>query len=230
MQHTTIGDTTTFYSTTEESRIDNTVSSDNIRFLVKFTNDFSKQIKYAYGMNQIINNRYTSFEILHSNNEDLYKGQVNLAPAGYWAYEVYEVSWEGSVVDLAPATAPSNETEVLTPRSDNGVNNGRIEIGKMLSSDTELANEIIYSEYNALSDDVYIYPFADSTVSYFVDGCTDPNFYNYNRFANRDDGSCIAIVYGCTDPNSTTYNVNANVDNGTCDFDGVWDSNAYWNI
>ncbi len=54
MQHTTIGNTTTFYCTTEESRINNSVSSANVRFLIKLTNDFAGTVKYVYGQNQAI--------------------------------------------------------------------------------------------------------------------------------------------------------------------------------
>ena len=51
MQHTTIGNTTTFYSTTEESRINTSVDASKIRFLIKLTNEFSRQVKYVYGQN-----------------------------------------------------------------------------------------------------------------------------------------------------------------------------------
>ena len=31
-------------------------------------------------------------------NPDMFLGQINLLPAGHWKYEVYEVSWIGTVV------------------------------------------------------------------------------------------------------------------------------------
>jgi hypothetical protein len=229
MQHTTIGNTTTFYSTTEESRINTSVAASNIRFLLKLTNDFSKQVKYAYGQNQIINNRYSSFEIFHNTTEEIVTGNVNLTPAGYWTYEVYEISFIGTPT-LTDSTVPLNETAVFSPvNDDKGVNNGRIEIGKLLSSDTELGKEVIYNEYIVAEEDSYIYPFADSNTSNVVNGCTDPNALNYNASATNDDGTCSYNAYGCTDVNANNYDATATSDNGSCTFDspyGCMDINA----
>lgn len=48
-----------------------------------------------------------------------------------------------------------------------------------------------------------------------IEGCTDPNFDNYNSAANVDDGSCAneteETIYGCTDPNACNYNPDATV-------------------
>ena len=41
-------------------------------------------------------------------------------------------------------------------------------------------------------------------------GCTDPKMYNFNRFSNTDDGSCIPLFYGCIDSNAINFNVDAN--------------------
>ena len=50
-----------------------------------------------------------------------------------------------------------------------------------------------------------------------VVGCMDSTALNYNSSANVEiQGSCIEVVEGCTDPTMFNYNVNANVDNGGC--------------
>jgi len=50
-------------------------------------------------------------------------------------------------------------------------------------------------------------------------GCTDPDAYNYNETATKNDGSCEYIL-GCTDPTSTNYNSAASKDDGTCSYEG----------
>jgi len=228
MQHTTIGSTTTFYCTTEESRINKSVSADNIRFLVKLTNDFSGTVKFVYAQNIIINNRYTSFEIFYNTNEDILTGNVNLNPEGYWTYEIFEISWIGSP-SLTNSTAPLSETTILSIDDTHGVNNGLIENGKLLSSDAENGQEVQYSEYVSGDVDTYVYPFQDSTTSNVINGCTDGNAINYNANATTDDGSCTYNTYGCTDPAATNYSPTATADNGSCTFDflyGCMDSTA----
>ena len=50
-----------------------------------------------------------------------------------------------------------------------------------------------------------------------IEGCTDPDYVEYNSNANIDDGSCSTIaVYGCTNSDYVEYNANANVDDGSC--------------
>ena len=218
MQHTTIGNTTTFYSTTEESRINKSVPAANIKFLVKFTNEFSKNFVYAYAQNQNINNRFTSFDINHGTSEDILTGTVNLSPAGYWSYEIFEISFVGTP-SLTDSTVPLDENTTLAPSDDHGINNGLIEIGKVLSSETALGKEITYLENESPADDSYIYPYADSGVSNVVNGCTDINANNYNANATIDDGSCAYHVYGCMDINANNQNPLATIENGSCTYD-----------
>tara|TARA_B110000196_G_scaffold34971_1_gene26339 strand:+ start:181 stop:792 length:612 start_codon:yes stop_codon:yes gene_type:complete len=55
-------------------------------------------------------------------------------------------------------------------------------------------------------------------------GCIDPAAYNYESFADYDDGSCLYIL-GCTDPEADNYNPDAGLEplNG-CDYscEVVW--------
>ena len=59
-----------------------------------------------------------------------------------------------------------------------------------------------------------------------VSGCTDPNMFGYNPWANVDDGSCVPIVTGCTDPAASNYNSNANTNDNSCVYPGCTDPTA----
>ena len=51
-------------------------------------------------------------------------------------------------------------------------------------------------------------------------GCTDPNFIEFNPYAITDDGSCAtAVVEGCRYENASNYNPLANVDDNSCVFE-----------
>ena len=63
MIHGTYNQPYTFYTTTEENRIDKAVPSSQIRFLYKFTNGMDRNVVYAYGQSQMVNNRYTKVVI-----------------------------------------------------------------------------------------------------------------------------------------------------------------------
>ena len=74
---------------------------------------------------------------------DRYSGRLNLIPAGYYKYGVYEVSWIGTV-DIAIATAPATETDVLPVDNDNGVVEGLVAIGKLYLSERDGSEEVQY--------------------------------------------------------------------------------------
>ena len=50
-----------------------------------------------------------------------------------------------------------------------------------------------------------------------VQGCTDPDYIEYDTTATADDGSCLTlVVFGCTDSDYLEYNASANTDDGSC--------------
>lgn len=64
-------------------------------------------------------------------------------------------------------------------------------------------------------------PFAnveDGSCEPVVEGCTDENSVNFNPLANTDDGSCIPVILGCTDSTALNYNPLANTDDNSCEF------------
>jgi hypothetical protein len=139
---------------TEENRINVSVLKSHIRFLVKFSNDLSGEVFYCYpakkgGGALDIENRFTDMYFKYDATPDRYAGEVNLIPAGYYKYEVYEVSWvnvvPGPVGEDPPLYPnwPATEIDVLIPLSDdNGIVQGLIDIGKLyLAEDIDIGTE-----------------------------------------------------------------------------------------
>jgi hypothetical protein len=142
---------------TEDNRIDTSVAKTLIRHLFKFTNDMDKSIVYAYAKNQNIENRYTYFAFLYNATPDIYLGRVDLKPAGYWKYEVYEVSWAAEVI-LSSGFAPATETDVLSPPDpDKGVVQGLVTKGKMYVADASGTAQVQYNQYVEPTTTNYIY-------------------------------------------------------------------------
>ena len=60
-------------------------------YLMKFTNDMSGSVKWAYPEVRIENNRYVLLWVSNSSlaDENIYEGKVNFDETGYWKYEVF---------------------------------------------------------------------------------------------------------------------------------------------
>ena len=157
MIHATIDSNAVFIVTTEEKRIDTGVPSTQIRYLFKLTNDMSENVVYAYGQSQGVNDRYTKVQI-NTGVNNVYTGTVNFSPSGYWTYEIFEVSWQGSSVALSETTAPSTEKEIITPADPEiGVVQGSIEKGKLNVAEASGSEEVKYTEHSAPTGTNYIY-------------------------------------------------------------------------
>ena len=158
MQHITYGQNGVFYFSTEDKRIDTSVPSSQIRFLAKFTNDLSGSVKYAYGQNQTLNDRFTKLEFEHNTTERIASGRVNLKPYGFWKYELYEVSFNGTVPTLDVNTAPMNETDTANDTSGtHGTIKGLVEQGKLLVSETSGSEQVRYTQYEESTSTNYIH-------------------------------------------------------------------------
>ncbi len=143
---------------TEDNRIDTSVASTQIRHLVKFTNDLDKSVHYAYGAAETIKDRYTKIPIGYaSTSPDMYSGETKLFPAGYWKYEVYEVSWVGTVT-VSLGYAPATEDDVLSPVADTkGVVQGLVTKGKMYLAERNGTEQVQYTQRQEPSETNYIY-------------------------------------------------------------------------
>tara|TARA_R110002167_G_scaffold20745_3_gene75706 strand:- start:2094 stop:2576 length:483 start_codon:yes stop_codon:yes gene_type:complete len=145
------------YINTEANRIDTSVTSTHIRHLVKFINDLDGAVFYAYARAETNYDRYTKLEYLYNAAPNMYNGQVKLIPAGYFKYELYEISWIGAV-SLTVLTAPATETDVLLPTADTkGVVQGLVAIGKLYLGEKTGSEEVQYTEYTPPATDNTIY-------------------------------------------------------------------------
>ena len=146
----------TFYLQTEDNRIDTSVASSKIGHLVKFTNDMDKSVQYGYSTVHLIYDRYTKFSFTYNTTKDVYTGAVNFLPAGYWKYEVYEVSWTGAVA-ISAGNAPVTETDVLPVGPTHGVVQGLVTKGKMYVAEKDGTAEVQYTQHEEPSGTNYIY-------------------------------------------------------------------------
>ena len=146
----------TTYLQTEDNRINTSVASSKIRYLVKFTNDLDKSIQYAYSNVHLVYNRYTKFSYTYNATPDVYTGAVNFKPSGYWKYEVYEVSWTGAVA-ISSGNAPVTEDDVLPIGSTHGVVQGLVTKGKMYVADKSGTAQVQYTQRQETSGTNYIY-------------------------------------------------------------------------
>ena len=127
------------------------------RHLVKFINDLDGSVFYAYPLLSNIYPRYTQMPFIYNSTPDVFTGKLNLIPAGYFKYEVYEVSWISEVIVLSAASAPATETDVLPVADENGVVEGLVAIGILYLAEKAGSEEVQYTEYEAPASTNTIY-------------------------------------------------------------------------
>ena len=142
---------------TEDNRIDTSVASTQIRHLFKFTNDLDKSVHYAYAFVENIKARFTEALFVYQLTPNLYAGQIKFLPSGYWKYEVYEVSWIGTVT-VSLGYAPADEDDVLSPAAnDKGVVQGLVTKGKMYLAEKDGTEQVQYRQHETAEGTNYIY-------------------------------------------------------------------------
>ena len=146
------------YLSTEDNRINTSVAKSHIRHLVKLINDMDGSIDYVYPA-EVIEERFTEMTFTYESvlaNVDMFVGEVHLLPAGYWKYEVYEVSWIG-VPTVEDGYAPATETDVLPVNDYLGVVKGMVTKGKLYLAEAEGTEEVQYNQHETTEGTNYIY-------------------------------------------------------------------------
>jgi hypothetical protein len=146
----------TAYINTEANRIDTSVDSSQIRYLVKFTNDLDGSVQYAYSTIHLVYDRYTKLHFNYNTTPDVYTGDTKLIPSGYYKYEVYEVSWTGAVA-ISAGNAPVTEDDVLPVGPTHGIVQGLVAIGKLNMTDKAGTEQVQYTQHTEPSGTNYIW-------------------------------------------------------------------------
>tara|TARA_R110000803_G_scaffold155599_4_gene220223 strand:- start:867 stop:1136 length:270 start_codon:yes stop_codon:yes gene_type:complete len=87
----------------------------------------------------------------------MFEGQLCIALAGYWKYEVYEVYFEEQAPFKTEEYYPKNEDVILPALPEHGIVKGLIAIGKMYAAEIGGEEQVQYKEYIAPVKTNYIY-------------------------------------------------------------------------
>jgi len=193
------------YLNTEDNRIDTTVPSAQIRFLVKLINDINGDIEYCYPTLPLgILPRYTEMVFSYATVPNLYLGQINLLPAGHWKYEVYEVSWAGSAVVVEFGRAPATESDVLSVDVRNGVVQGIVTKGILNLTESKGTQQVQYTQHESPDSPNYVWYGTDIVVWNPADETSMIAWYK-NKAGITLDGS--GNVSEWKDSSANTFNM-----------------------
>ena len=129
------------YVQTRDNTIDTSVELSLIKHLYKFTNDMNRSVQYAYPATETLFERYTKSDFIYDATPDVFTGKVNLE-AGFWKYEVYEVSF-ARLVTLSATHAPATEDFIFDPNDGlRGVVQGLVTKGKMYVTEKAGTEEV----------------------------------------------------------------------------------------
>ena len=191
---------------TEDNRIDTTVPSAQIRFLVKFINDLDGSIAYVYPTS-VIYNRYTSMSFVYEAtlaSVDFYSAEIHLLPAGHWKYEVYEVSWSGAAVGVEYLLAPATETDVILPPSNRvGVVQGIVTKGILNLTEKAGTEQVQYNQHQSPDTANYVWYGTDIDVWNPADEASMIAFYRNKTGLSLVDNK----VYKWDDSSSNNFDM-----------------------
>ena len=134
------------YIQVEDNSI-NTASAGAVKYLFKFTNDMNGDVQYAYASSSAVTERYGKFSFLYNATPDVYLGRVNLLPAGYWKYQVFEVTYVTKPGVYDSSNTPPTEDFYFNPSADSlGVVRGEVTKGKMYLEEKVGTEEVTYTQ------------------------------------------------------------------------------------
>ena len=145
MIQATTGTNFSAYVQTRDNTIDTSIELSLIRHLYKFTNDMDRSVQYAYPTTETLFERYTKSDFTYNATPNVFAGKVNLS-AGFWKYEVYEVSY-ARIGTVDAEHAPATEDFIFDPNDGlRGVVQGLVTKGKMYVTEKVGTEEVTYSQ------------------------------------------------------------------------------------
>ena len=89
--------------------------------------------------------------------QNVFLGKIDFIPNGYWKYEVYEVSYNGTAI-VNSTQAPATESIPATNREGIfGTVKGVVEIGKLFVTEKAGEEQVTYTQREEPSGTNYIY-------------------------------------------------------------------------
>jgi len=193
----------TAYLSTEDNRINTAVPVTQVRLLVKLINDMNGDIEYVYPYSlKGPQPRYTKLDFLYNVVPDRYTGKVNLLPSGHWKYEVYEVTWIGTVV-VTFGNAPATETDVLPVADVNGKVQGLVTKGILNLTAKEGTGQVQYDQHESPDSPNYVWYGQDIVVWNPADEASIVAFYKNKTGLTLVGGK----VKGWDDSSSNTFDM-----------------------
>lgn len=187
---------------TEDNSIHDVVTPACSKYLFKFTNDMDGSVQYAYPVSgsSTTYERYSKFLFHYNATPDVYNGRVDLKPAGYWKYQVFQVTWDDCPGDFGSINMPPTEEFVFSPAANNlGVVLGQVTKGKLYVSERAGTEEISYTQK---SKQVVSLTIIDGGQGYALAPTLTLTGGNY---INQATATCTINAFGQIDSVTITY-------------------------
>ena len=118
------------------------------------------EVQYAYPATSTVIERYGEFNFTYNATPNVYVGRINLLPAGYWKYQVFEVIWQtkqtGGELPYFSNNMPPTEDFVFNPAAnDLGVVQGEVTKGKMYIEEKVGTEEVTYTQKSKSFQSLY---------------------------------------------------------------------------
>ena len=105
-------------------------------FLFRFTNDMSGAVKWSYGQNTVVRDRYTTVDFFHDTVEDIFTGKINFEPQGYWKYDVYQIPFASTpVLNNCSTVNPTGINFILEDSASTVLDSGTLDLYNYKKSD-----------------------------------------------------------------------------------------------